>query len=292
MRPERTHAAVRHARIAAHGASRTAFETDSFLNSWRAHRTLTAASRIFVWVHILDDTGRGPLETAVVETLAEATGRERRVDPVLPGTGGPAGNAALTAWTAMVLLVVSFAEGLTLVNVRGLISWHVALGALLVPPALLKTASTGWRMVRYYVGSPSYRMAGPPPILLRLLGPLVVVSTLGLLGSGVVLVLLGPDGSYRSAVSMFGLRLDWVGVHKGFFLVWFAIMTLHVLGRILPALRIAVTSVGGSTPVPGEWTRWLLLVATLASAAALAVALVHVDGSWVRFQPFFLGGDG
>jgi hypothetical protein len=241
---------------------------------------------------MLDDAGHGQLETAVVHTLAEATGRERRADPVLPGTGGPAGNAVLTAWTAMVLLVVSFAEGLTLFNVRGLISWHVALGALLVPPALLKTASTGWRMVRYYVGSPPYQEAGPPPLLLRLLGPLVVVSTLGLLGSGVLLVLLGPDGSYRGAASMLGFRLDWVGVHKAFFVVWFGVMTLHVLGRIIPALRIAVIPVDRTTSVPGAWTRWLLLTATMASAAALAVALVHADGSWVRFQPHFFGGDG
>jgi hypothetical protein len=239
----------------------------------------------------LDVTGRGPLETAVADTLAEATGRERRDDPVLPGTGGPAGNAALTAWTAIVLLVVSFAEGLTLFDVHGLMSWHVALGALLIPPALLKTASTGWRMVRYYVGSPPYRTAGPPPLLLRLLGPLVVVSTLGLLASGVVLILLGPDTSHQSVVSVLGLGFDWSGLHKGLFAVWFAVMTLHVLGRILPALRITRTSAGGGTPVPGRWARALLLVAVVASAAALAVALVHADGSWVRLQPLF-GDDG
>jgi hypothetical protein len=231
--------------------------------------------------------GRGPLETAVVATLAEATGRERRTDPVLPRTGGPAGNAVLTAWTAVVLLAVSLAEGLTLFNVRGLISWHVALGALLVPPALLKTASTGWRMVRYYVGSPAYQEAGPPPLPLRVLGPLVVVSTLGLLGSGVLLVLLGQASSARSVVSMLGFRLDWVGVHQGLFVVWLVVMTLHVLGRIVPALRITWASVGGRTPVPGAWTRWLLLVATLAAATTLAVALVHADGSWVRPQHLF-----
>jgi hypothetical protein len=243
-------------------------------------------------VQIPDGTVRGSLETVIAETLAEATGRERRVDPVLPRTGGPAGNAALTAWIAIVLLVVSFAEGLTLFDVRGLISWHVALGALLVPPALLKTVSTGWRMVRYYVGSPPYQKAGPPPLLLRLLGPLVVVSTLGLLGSGVLLILLGPSSSYRSAVSVTGFRLDWVGVHKAFCVVWFGVMTLHVLGRIIPALRITATSVGGTRSVPGAWTRWLLLAATLASAAALAVALVHDDGSWVRFQSYVFGEDG
>lgn len=192
----------------------------------------------------------------------------------------------------MVLLGVSFAEGLTLLDVRGLISWHVALGALLVPPALLKTASTGWRMVRYYVGAAPYRKAGPPPLLLRLLGPLVVISTLGLLASGVLLVLLGPTNSYHTVVSLLGLRLDWVGIHKGFFVVWFGVMTLHVLGRTVPALRITVTSIGGARPLPGSWMRWLLLAATLASAAALALALVHADGSWVRFQPRFFGEDG
>jgi len=239
----------------------------------------------------LDVTSRGPLETALADTLAEAIGRERRDDPVLPGTGGPAGNAALTAWTAIVLLVVSFAEGLTLFDVHGLMSWHVALGALLIPPALLKTASTGWRMVRYYVGSPPYRTAGPPPLLLRLLGPLVVVSTLGLLASGVVLILLGPDTSHHSVVSVLGLGFDWSGLHKAFFAVWFGVMTLHVLGRILPALRITRTSAADGTPVPGGWARALLLVAVVASAAALAVALVHADGSWARLQPVF-GDDG
>src|SRR4249919_1797513 len=86
----------------------------------------------------------------VDETVSVALGRVHRRDPVLAGTGGPAGNALLTAWTGLVLLVLGVAELLTLINVRGLISWHVALGALLVPPALVKTASTGWRVVRYY----------------------------------------------------------------------------------------------------------------------------------------------
>src|ERR1700759_5104409 len=85
------------------------------------------------------------VQRAVEGTLAEATGRESRDNPVLPGTGGPAGNALLTAGTALVLLVLSVGELLTLFDVHGLISWHVALGALLVPPAAMKTASTTWR---------------------------------------------------------------------------------------------------------------------------------------------------
>jgi hypothetical protein len=227
--------------------------------------------------------GRGRLagaaEAAVADVIGEATGRERRADPVLPGTGGPAGNALLTAWTALVLLVLSVAELLTLVDVHGLISWHVAIGALLVPPAVLKTASTGWRMARYYLGSTPYRQAGPPPVLLRLLGPLVVVSTLGLLGSGVLLVLLGESEARQSLISVAGLRVDWLTVHQGFFAVWLGATGLHLLGRIVPAVRITIAP-GSPGGVAGGWTRLLLLVTMSACAVALAVTLVHADGSW------------
>lgn len=219
------------------------------------------------------------IERAVGGVVAEATGRESRDNPVLPTTGGPAGNALLTAWTGLVLLVLSVGELLTLFNVRGLISWHVALGALLIPPALMKTATTGWRMTRYYVGSPPYRQAGPPPLLLRLLGPLVVVSTLGLLGTGSLLVLLGQDRSRQSLLALAGFRVDWVTVHQGFFAVWVVAVGLHLLGRIVPALHVAVVP-GSSRTVPGRSTRVLWFAAMVASAAALAVVLVNAGGSW------------
>jgi hypothetical protein len=200
---------------------------------------------------------------------------------VLPRTGGPAGNSLVTAWTALVLLVLSLAELLTLVDVHGLLSWHVAIGALLIPPALTKTASTGWRMARYYLGSTPYQKAGPPPLLLRLLGPLVVVSTLGLLGSGALLVLLGEDTARQGLVSVAGLRVDWLTLHQGFFAVWVVVTALHVLGRFVPALRMTVARAdAGTREVPGRWTRALLLVAVVTSAAALAVVLVHAAGSW------------
>ncbi len=222
-----------------------------------------------------------PFTVMVSEVLAEATGRDRRADPVLPGTGGPAGNALLTAWTALVLLVLSVAELLTLFDVRGLISWHVALGALFVPPAVMKTASTGWRMVRYYTGAQAYREAGPPPMVLRVLAPLVVVSTLGLLGSGVLLILIGEERARQTLVSGPLLSVDWVTLHQFFFALWCGATGLHLLGRIVPALRITLVP-GPPTRVPGSWVRVLLLVSMAASAAALAVVLVHVDGSWAH----------
>jgi len=117
------------------------------------------------------------------DAIGQATGRAHRDDEVLPGSGGPAGNARLTAWTGLLLLLLFGAELITLLDVRGLLSWHIAVGVLLVPPALVKTASTSWRIIRYYTGNAPYRRAGPPPLALRVLGPLVVGATLAVLAS-------------------------------------------------------------------------------------------------------------
>ena len=228
----------------------------------------------------LDDSLPEPLATA----LAEATGQHRREDPVLRRTGGPAGNAVLTAWTGLVLLVLSIGELLTLVDVRGLISWHVALGALLIPPALLKTATTGWRMSRYYLGNASYQQAGPPPLVLRLLGPLVVLSTLGLLASGTLLILLGEDTSQTTLLTLLGFRINWVTLHQATFIIWATATGLHLLGRIVPALRIVAHRYAAG--VPGGISRALALTLALAVAAGLAILLVHTDGSWARGHSF------
>ena len=109
---------------------------------------------------------------------------ERRAD------AGASGNARLTAANAAVLLVLLAAEGVTILRVRQLLSPHVFIGVVLIPPVLVKVGSTTWRFARYYTGAPAYRRKGPPPVLLRLLGPVVVILTLVLLFSGVGLLLV------------------------------------------------------------------------------------------------------
>ena len=234
---------------------------------------------------------RAPARALVDDFTAEAIGRNHRSDPVLPTTGGPAGNAVLTAWTGLVLLVLFVAELLTLIDVRGLISWHVAVGALLVPPAIMKTASTGWRVVRYYGRQPDYAEAGPPPTLLRWLGPLVVASTLGLLGSGVLLILLGEQSGRQQLVSLLGFRLDWVTVHQGVFVAWCVVTGVHLLGRIWPALRLTVVGRAARRAVPGRVARGLLVAVSAALAVVLAVVLVGADSSWQHDRNDRLGGD-
>jgi hypothetical protein len=224
------------------------------------------------------------LSTASAETVAEALGRSRRTDPVLPGTGGPAGNARLTAWTGLLLLVLFVAELLTLLDVRQLISWHLVIGTVLVPPALLKTGSTGWRIVRYYAGHRPYRDAGPPPLLLRVLGPLVVAGTLAVLGTGLVLVLVGPDTSRSSLLDILGQRVDAVAIHQAAFVVWAVVTGVHTLARLLPAARLTVAPLGSGTPVPGRYRRAVAVAVTVVVAALSGVLVFSAAAAW-RSQP-------
>jgi hypothetical protein len=54
----------------------------------------------------------------------------------------------LTAATAAVLLVLLATEGVTVLSIRKLLSVHVLVGMVLVPPVVLKLGSTGYRFVR------------------------------------------------------------------------------------------------------------------------------------------------
>ncbi|WAL69267.1 hypothetical protein ORV05_16340 [Amycolatopsis cynarae] len=214
-------------------------------------------------------------------TLAEALGREHRDDPVRSGTGGPAGNARLTAWTGLVLLVLFAVELGTLLSVGRFLSWHVVVGVLLVPPALLKTASTGWRIVRYYTGDRAYRQAGPPPMPLRLLGPLVVLFTLAVLGTGLALVFLGPDASRTPLLAVLGQRVDAVRLHQATFLVWAVVTGLHTLARIVPAVRLTFGAGKTRLRIPGRVSRAVTLPATLLVAAVAATLVLGASGAWL-----------
>lgn len=100
---------------------------------------------------------------------------------------GVEGNTLLTSSTGVVLLVMLVVEGYTVLDVRGMITLHVFLGVMLIGPVLLKVASTLYRFIRYYVGEQSYIRKGPPHVVLRMIGPLVTLTSLGLLGTGVAL---------------------------------------------------------------------------------------------------------
>jgi hypothetical protein len=126
---------------------------------------------------------------------------------------------------ALVLLVLLAVETLTTLSLGRFRQVHILLGLLLLPLLALKLGSTGWRFLRYYTGSRPYRLIGPPRLLLRLLAPLLVASTLSLFGSGVALIILG-DGDLL------------LSVHAVSFYVWGVLIIVHVLAYLARALRL------------------------------------------------------
>ena len=187
-----------------------------------------------------------------------------------------AGNARLTAANAAVLLVLLAAEGVTILRVRQLLSPHVFIGMVLIPPVLLKVASTTWRFARYYRGAPAYRRRGPPPVLLRLLGPAVVILTLVLLASGVSLLL-----ATRSWLPLL------LKVHKASFVLWFGAMTIHVLAHLSEVLRLAPRDWLRRTrgDVSGASLRQWLIAASLVTGALLGFLLLSRVGPWLGSAP-------
>ena len=186
--------------------------------------------------------------------------------------GGPDGNARLTGATAAVLLVLLAAEGLTILRVGALLTPHVVIGMVLVPFVAVKICSTGWRMVRYYQGDPAYRQRGAPPLLLRLLGPVVVLLTVLVFGSGIALLLVPHS-----------LRQGTLFVHKASFVLWFGAMAVHVLGHVLETSRLAPADLVSRTrsQVRGAGARLWVQAACLVTGIVLAIVVAPTVGPWL-----------
>jgi hypothetical protein len=190
--------------------------------------------------------------------------------------GGVAGNERLTAMTGAVLLVLFAAEGVTILRVHQLLTVHFFVGMLLIGPVALKCASTAYRFMRYYTGAAPYRRKGPPAPFMRLLGPLVMATSLAVLGTGVALAVVGP-GDRR-----------WIFLHKASFVLWFGVMTIHVLAYAprLPRLLLGHQEAGRTAiqrtgaVLAGRTARLLLLAASLACGLLIAAATVHLSARW------------
>ncbi len=221
-------------------------------------------------------------------------------------TGGTEGNERLTVQTGALLFVLLAAVGVTIIRIGQLTWLHLFLGFVLIGPVALKLASTGYRFARYYTHDPAYRRKGPPLLVLRLLGPVVALSTLAVLATGIVLLAEGPSA-----------RDPWLLLHKVSFIVWIAATALHVLGhlpemrhgllasrdereKILHAAgagaprrtlgsRISVSGYTVAARLAGGRGRALALLASIAAGLVLALALTGSFGEWVHHRQLFHG---
>jgi hypothetical protein len=187
---------------------------------------------------------------------------------------GPSGNQRLTTSTGLVLLVLLAVETLTTLSLLSYLPVHIFLGLLLLPPVALKLASTGWRFIRYYTRNKPYRLEGPPRLLLRMLAPLLVASTLTLFGSGVALIIVGHGG---------GALLT---LHVVSFGVWGVLVIVHVLAYIARTLRLGSADwlPRPEQVVAGARSRRAVLGGALLAGVIVALATYPAQQAWLSHR--------
>lgn len=211
----------------------------------------------------------------------------RPPQPPLPAaeSGGAEGNERLTAMTGAVLLILLLVECYTVFRIGRLLTLHVFLGMLLLGPVCLKAGAVLYRFGRYYTGNAPYRRKGPPAPLPRVIGPVVMLLTASVFGSGIMLAVEGPGNG------------PWLDVHRISFIAWAFFITIHVLAYVwrLPRLlaaeargvsRPAARTRAGTRPavevLGGRGTRLALLIAALLVGLLIALLTVHLAGTWER----------
>ncbi|MBV8195330.1 MAG: hypothetical protein JOY80_07360, partial [Candidatus Dormibacteraeota bacterium] len=168
----------------------------------------------------------------------------------------------MTATAGAAILALAAVELLTVPFLRGLLSVHFFVGVMLLGPAAVKTASTGWRFARYYMRSPAYQRKGPPHPLQRALAPVLLVSTFVLVGSGIALAIAGPAPTVL------------IRVHVLSFLVWIVTLVVHVVAYLRPVARLTASELN---PSPDARTarrrrqRWWANVVALVMGAVAAL---------------------
>jgi hypothetical protein len=226
----------------------------------------------------------------VPPTLAPpAATRGRRADLRSRLAGGTDGNERLTVLSGLLLVILFTGMGVTILRMGQLLWFHLFLGLTLGGPILLKLSSAGYRFVQYYRGDHTYRRRGVPATALRVLAPLLILCTLGLLATGLTLLLIGP--SARQPVLLF---------HKLFFFSWLAIVGLHILlhlpdiarvrsharqaRRTIPRLPTTARRTRQGT-LPGARARTTALLVSVLLGLTLATALTARFHIWAHRGP-------
>lgn len=191
------------------------------------------------------------------------------------GRSGVIGNERLTALAGAVLFVLMVVELVTVANLRAGLPLHVLIGVLLAGPLAVKLGSTGYRFLRYYTRSPAYVRKGPPRLPLRVLAPLLLVTTLVVIGSGIGLVVTGP-------LHPGPLLL----VHGMSTLLWLPLIAIHVFAYLWRVPRLVVDDWSKSSSQNEHLARGLRLgvnLSALLAGALAAVLVLPIAAPWITW---------
>ncbi len=176
------------------------------------------------------------------------------------------GNERLTALASAVLLVLIVVELVSSASLRTLLPIHIFVGVGLSGPLAVKIGSTGYRFLRYYTRSPAFVRRGPPHLALRVLAPLLLVTTLVVIGSGIGLVVTGP------------------AMHNLSVLVWLSMIAIHVFAYIWRTPRLVADDwrkQSGRSLAPGRGLRLGVNLGALLVGAVAAILLFPSATPWL-----------
>jgi hypothetical protein len=192
-----------------------------------------------------------------------AAGLRRGIERAVT-TPGVAANERLSALTGAGLYGLLVAIAITIAFIRQLLPAHYLVGFALIPPLLLKLASTGYRFLRYYTGDLAYRLAGAPSLVLRLTAPVLVIATFGVFATGVGLWLFGLS------------RGDaWMSAHVASAVVMALSASLHALGHVRRSAAAAVEELRAATSGAGLAGRWAVVASLVAGIGLAAASLLY-----------------
>ncbi len=183
------------------------------------------------------------------------------------------GNERMTALAGAVLLVLILVELVSAAILRTLLSIHVFVGVLLAGPLIVKLSSTFWRFLRYYIGSPAFVRRGPPHLALRVMAPLLIATTLVVIGSGIGLVVTGPHFA-GSLLPLHGFSV----------LVWLPLIALHGFAHIRRVPRLVKddwSNPSGKNLATGRGRRLGMNLGALVAGAVAAILLFPGAAQWV-----------
>jgi hypothetical protein len=181
------------------------------------------------------------------------------------------GNERLTALASAALLVFLLTELASTPRLNALLPAHIFVGVLIAGPLTLKLASVGYRFVRYYLGADAFVRKGPPRLVLRLMAPLLVATTLVLMATGIALVVTGPDDPG-----------PFVGLHNLTFVLWLPLFAIHLFAYVRRVPHVVSADLGGreTEAVPGRIARVDLSAGSIVFGAIAAIVVLPIAAPW------------
>jgi hypothetical protein len=192
---------------------------------------------------------------------------------------GVEANSRLTGMLGAVLLVALAVEGVSVLDVRGFLTWHVAVGLFVIPAICVKLGTTSFRAFQYYRGAEAYRHKGPPHPILRIAGPFVALSTVSMFAFGIVTLAAGPRH-----------REPWLTLHQGSFAVWFLATTVHVLGHVIETWQLVRDEATNRPAIARRSVRVSVVLLSLVVGLVIGLLSLKWTGQWDHFKGHL--GDG